>query len=109
MVIFQPVVIGGGSFELASNYPRQGAAVVDNARHDGDRDRRAARLVLHWLLLFRHCPRHRISRRQPLRPAHRPGCADAGKYYEMVVGEPKAASQQLLRPLVPWVARPIYR
>jgi hypothetical protein len=38
-----------------------------------------------------------------------PGCADASKYYEMVSGERAEASQQLLRPLVPWVARPIAR
>ena len=30
-----------------------------------------------------------------------PGCADSAQYYEMVVGKPAAASQQMLRPLVP--------
>ena len=67
------------------------------------------RLALHWLLFFviaLGIGYPAVSRFDPRTVA---GCADAGKYYEMVVGEPKAASQQLLRPLVPWVAQPIYR
>jgi hypothetical protein len=67
------------------------------------------RLLLHWLLFFvvaLGIGYPAVSRFDPRTVA---GCADSGKYYEMVGGEPGAASQQLLRPLVPWVARPVAR
>jgi hypothetical protein len=62
--------------------------VVDNARHDGDPTAEPRRLALHWLLFFviaLGIGYPAVSRFDPRTVA---GCADAGKYYEMVVGEP---------------------
>lgn len=67
------------------------------------------RLLLHWLLFFVIALGIGYPAVSRFDPRTVPGCADSSKYYEMVVGEPVAASQQLLRPLVPWVARPIAR
>jgi hypothetical protein len=67
------------------------------------------RFLIHWLLFFVIALGIGYPAVSRFDPRTVPGCADAGKYYEMVVGEPKAASQQLLRPLVPWIARPIYQ
>jgi hypothetical protein len=67
------------------------------------------RLLIHWLLFFVIALGIGYPAVSRFDPRTVPGCADASKYYEMVTGEPKAASQQLLRPLVPSVARPIYQ
>jgi len=67
------------------------------------------RLALHWLLFFVIALGIGYPAVSRFDPRNVPGCADAGKYYEMVVGDPTAASQQLLRPLVPWIARPVYQ
>jgi hypothetical protein len=67
------------------------------------------RLLVHWLLFFVIALGIGYPAVSRFDPRTVPGCADSSKYYEMVVGEPAAASQQLLRPLVPWVARPIAR
>ena len=67
------------------------------------------RLLVHWLLFFVIALGIGYPAVSRFDPRTVPGCADAGRYYEMVSGEQAAASQQLLRPLVPWVARPIAR
>jgi len=71
--------------------------------------REPPRFLIHWLLFFVIALGIGYPAVSRFDPRTVPGCADSSKYYEMVVGEPAAASQQLLRPLVPWVARPIFR
>ena len=71
--------------------------------------REPRRLLIHWLLFFAIALGIGYPAVSRFDPRTVPGCADSTKYYEMVVGEPAAASQQMLRPLVPWVARPIFR
>jgi hypothetical protein len=66
-----------------------------------------SRLAIHWLLFFAIALGLGYPALGRFDPRTEPGCADSTKYYEMVVGEPAAASQLSLRPLVPWVARPI--
>ena len=66
------------------------------------------RLLVHWLLFFVVAIGIGYPAVSRFDPRNVPGCADSGKYYEMVVGDPAEPSQQLLRPLVPWVAKPIY-
>lgn len=67
------------------------------------------RLMIHWLLFFAIALGLGYPALGRFDPRTVPGCADSTKYFEMVVGDKVAASQLSLRPLVPWVARPIYR
>ena len=71
--------------------------------------REPRKLLIHWLLFFAIALGIGYPAVSRFDPRTVPGCADSAKYYEMVVGDPAAASQQMLRPLVPWVARPIFR
>ena len=81
---------------------------MDNARMPEIATTEPKRLLIHWLLFFVIALGIGYPAVSRFDPRTVPGCADSSKYYEMVVGEPAAASQQLLRPLVPWVAKPIY-
>lgn len=65
--------------------------------------------VTHWLMFFAIAIGLGYPAVSRFDPRAAPGCADSAHYYEMVVGAPAAASQLSLRPLVPWVARPILR
>src|SRR5262249_45083428 len=76
-----------------SNYPREGAVVVDNAHMTGIATGEPRRLVLHWVLFFVVALGIGYPALSRFDPRTVPGCADASRYYEMVVGEPKAASQ----------------
>ena len=67
------------------------------------------RLLIHWLLFFAIALGIGYPAVSRFDPRTVPGCADSTRYYEMVAGKPAAASQQMLRPLLPWVARPIFR
>lgn len=65
--------------------------------------------VIHWLLFFAISLGLGYPALNRFDPRTVPGCADSNRYYEMVVGDSASANQLSLRPLVPWVARPIYR
>ncbi len=67
------------------------------------------RPVIHWLLFFAIALGLGYPALNRFDPRTVPGCADSGRYFEMVIGESAEANQLSLRTLVPWLARPIYR
>ena len=65
--------------------------------------------MIYWLLFFAIAVGLGYPALNRFDPRTVQGCADSNRYFEMVVSDAAEANQLSLRPLVPWLARPIYR